>query len=255
MGILNRTMDNWEPQSFVQQNVAEPTDADVRAFLEFAGLSDDDRALATRALRQPNADVNQLVMEFYDDEVAFRKKHSWDETAFTASRDGSDAPMSFHIESAPDHGGPQILHGVVPGQDNPYYGATAPSRPPTPTKRRSPLGRAIDLTTADLPGSLGPTAADDEDEDFKRALMESATEAGLDAPPQVSGVMGDYERPLFGPATRNQYEEDQWALVRQENAARTAPAVGVYPSRRRRDANAPAFLLNDGHLTIESARF
>ncbi|PKS07976.1 hypothetical protein jhhlp_006588 [Lomentospora prolificans] len=221
----------------------EPTDADIRSFLEFAGLSEDDRPLATRALRQPNADVSQLVMEFYDDEVAFRKKHSWDETVFTANRDGSDAPMSFHIESAPEHGSPQILQGVVPGQETPYYGA-APSRPPTPTKRRSPLGRAIDLTVADLPG---PSTADEEDEDLKRALMESATEAGLDAPPQVSGVMGDYERPLFGPATRNQYDEDQWALVRQENASRNTPSLNVYPSSRKRDANTPVLLLNDSN--------
>jgi len=74
--------------------------------------------------------------------------------------------------------------------------------------------------------------------------MESATEAGLKAPPQVSGVMGDL--PMFGPANREEYDESQWAIVRPDNVSGSTPTpTSVYASARKRDSNTPALLLND----------
>ncbi|MBE3044568.1 hypothetical protein IMZ48_18770, partial [Candidatus Bathyarchaeota archaeon] len=202
--------------------------------------------------------------------MQFRKKYSWDEAAFSLGHDGVAAPdhpsctctqrphplpitkaaalthhdLAFHIESIPEETDSQVLHGLNPGQDTTYYGQTAPSRPPTRNMNRSPLGRAIDLTSANIPGN--PSPADDEDEDLKRALMESANEAGLDAPPpQTSGVVSGYGgSPAFGPATREQYDTDQWALVRQ-GTSQDQGASSVAPSARKRDPKAPVLLLND----------
>lgn len=80
--------------------------------------------------------------------------------------------------------------------------------------------------------------------------MESANEAGLDAPPpQTSGVVSGYEAsPAFGPATREQYDENQWALVRQDTVQDTS-STGVPASARRRDPKTPVLLLNDGAYT------
>ncbi|SPN97635.1 uncharacterized protein DNG_01147 [Cephalotrichum gorgonifer] len=227
----------------------DPTPEEVRGFLEFAGLSEDDGPLAVRALKQGNYDVNQLVMEYYDNAEAFRAKYSWDESAFTADRDGmvsEGTGTSFHIESQPEQSGLQVLHGVSPGQDTTYYGQTAPSRPPTRTKNRSPTGVHNSFDGLYNSNTAGQNALDDEDEDLKRALMESANEAGLDAPPpQTSGVISDYQNtPAFGPATREQYDTDQWAMVRQDTPQGTG-SNNVRPSARKRDPKTPVLLLND----------
>ena len=75
--------------------------------------------------------------------------------------------------------------------------------------------------------------------------MESANEAGLDAPPpQTSGVVGYEGSPAFGPATKEQYDMNQWALVRQD-ASLDAGSSSVPPSARKRDPKAPVLLLND----------
>lgn len=76
--------------------------------------------------------------------------------------------------------------------------------------------------------------------------MESANEAGLDAPPpQTSGVVSGYEgSAAFGPATREQYDMNQWALIRQDTS-QDSNASSVPPSARKRDPKAPVLLLND----------
>lgn len=76
--------------------------------------------------------------------------------------------------------------------------------------------------------------------------MESANEAGLEAPPpQTSGVVSGYEQPAFGPATREQYDMNQWALVRQD-ATLQGSTSNVPPSARKRDPKTPVLLRNDG---------
>lgn len=76
--------------------------------------------------------------------------------------------------------------------------------------------------------------------------MESANEAGLDAPPpQTSGVVSGHEQSAaFGPATREQYDTNQWALVRQD-ATLEESTSNVQPSARKRDPETPVLLLND----------
>ena len=206
--------------------VREPTADEVRGFLEFAGLSDNDAPLAVRALKVrlpgtlhqstasqrltcgtayskgtmmstswywsstmmrkrfvfipgPLGGAQVLAQQTGLTSLQFRKKYSWDESAFSSGRDGTAGPdglsctcascthslktmtaagltrhqIAFHIESIPEESGSQVLHGVNPGQDTTYYGQTAPSRPPTRTMNRSPLGRAIDLTSASIPGN------------------------------------------------------------------------------------------------------
>jgi hypothetical protein len=86
-----------------------------------------------------------------------------------------------------------------------------------------------------------PTTQADEDADLQRALAESAAESGL--PPQESGIIGaDVNEKKFGPATRAEYEQDQWAMVPTKIAATTHQRVDLAPSARKRQPAAPAFL-------------
>lgn len=80
--------------------------------------------------------------------------------------------------------------------------------------------------------------------------MESANEAGLDAPPpQTSGVVSGPDQPAgFGPATREQYDMNQWALVRQDSTLEESNS-NIAPSARKRDPDAPVLLLNDSTST------
>ena len=75
--------------------------------------------------------------------------------------------------------------------------------------------------------------------------MESANEAGLDAPPpQTSGVVSDPNQQAFGPATREQYDMSQWAMVRKDTSDDTSPS-NIAPSARKRDPGTPVLLFND----------
>lgn len=211
--------------------VREPTPEEVRGFLEFAGLSDNDAPLAVRALKvrllrypRPSTATQELT---YDADIAREpRRQPAGDGVLRRSRSGlfpsrvprgalgllpgglrltrysfersipgtrarsrravmvqqlpkdplvrllnhlTPSPLqpppwsdqlrltpydpAFHIESIPEETDSQVLHGVNPGQDTTYYGQPAPSRPPTRTMNRSPLGRAIDLTSANIPGN------------------------------------------------------------------------------------------------------
>lgn len=75
---------------------------------------------------------------------------------------------------------------------------------------------------------------------MNRALLESTSAAATrGATPQESGVIGtDASLPFFGPANRETYQDDQWAMVRVNKEASDPP-----PSARKREPSAPAFLL------------
>ncbi|GAO16853.1 hypothetical protein UVI_02011750 [Ustilaginoidea virens] len=92
-----------------------------------------------------------------------------------------------------------------------------------------------------LAASIGPSR---EDEDMQRALRESAQEAGIGLLDQHTGVMdaSTSSLPTFGPANRDEYDQESWAMVPSappESRAPTAPP----PSRRKRTPGAPAFLI------------
>ncbi|KAI1010600.1 hypothetical protein LB503_005338 [Fusarium chuoi] len=141
----------------------------------------------------------------------FRAKYKqlWDDSMFTADRDGNDntTGISFHVESS-DH---NVIQGVTPPSESHAYGA--PSRPPSRSNNRSPLGTMVDWTAAHVPGV--PESQAQEDDDMQRAIRESAQEAGLPVSHHESGIIGTSEPspPHFGPANRETYVAADWAIV------------------------------------------
>lgn len=77
---------------------------------------------------------------------------------------------------------------------------------------------------------------------MERALRESAQEAGIAASSaQESGIVQNASGPYFGPATRNQYDHEDWAMVPVASADMTSNALPA--SDRKRSQDAPAFLV------------
>jgi hypothetical protein len=79
----------------------------------------------------------------------------------------------------------------------------------------------------------------DDDTELQRAIEESRVSAGL--PPQESGVTST-DRVHFGPATRNQYEEEKWGMVTVGKSSAQEILLDPEPTARKRDLNVPAFL-------------
>ncbi|KAK7421394.1 hypothetical protein QQX98_002288 [Neonectria punicea] len=220
----------------------EPSEEEISQVIDFASLSpSDDRSLVTQALKSNNRNVETVVMQYFDNPESFRQKYqsAWDDSMFAADRDGTDnnAGISFHIES-PDPS--SIIQGVTPQPDP--YAPGAPSRPPSRTNTRSPLGRVVDWTTTTTPGLPGNQAQ--EDEDMKRALRESAQEAGISVTQPEPSIMDPSASapPNFGPANRNDYDQDNWAMV-PVGPSETHLSSAPVPSLRKRTPGTPAFLV------------
>ncbi|KAL7945544.1 hypothetical protein V8C42DRAFT_323454 [Trichoderma barbatum] len=218
----------------------EPSEDDISQVIDFAGLNPvDDRTMVMNALRNNDRNVETVVMQYFDNSESFRQKYTsaWNESMFSADRDGTNgnnAGISFHIESLD---GNDIIQGVTPPP--PGYGA--PSRPPSRSNDRSPLGRMVDWTAGDTAG--GNTMHSQEDEDMQRALRESAQEAGLPIPPQESGVIDhSTSTPYFGPANRSEYDQDNWAMVPVGPLKSRLPNAPS-PTQRKRTPETPAFLI------------
>ncbi|KAJ6438315.1 LOW QUALITY PROTEIN: ubiquitin interaction domain-containing protein [Purpureocillium lavendulum] len=252
----------------------EPTEEEISQILEVANFNpQDDRAMVIQALKSNGCNIETVLMQLFDNPVTFRQKYTqiWNESMFSADRDGSDnnagigeynddraswarvlTRAAFHIESM---GQNDVIQGVTPPPEN--YGAGAPSRPPSRSNDRSPLGRMVDWTAGpDAPGtadflsrvnaalmrvSLGPSNAQSrEDEDMQRALRESAQEAGIALPGQETGVVdSSSSAPYFGPANRGEYDQDNWAMVPTGTSNAGLPA----PETRKRPAGVPALLV------------
>ncbi|KAK4066945.1 uncharacterized protein Triagg1_7945 [Trichoderma aggressivum f. europaeum] len=218
----------------------EPSEDDISQVVDFAGLNPvDDRHMVINALRNNNRNVETVVMQYFDNSESFRQKYTslWNESLFSADRDGAsgnDGVRSFHIESL---NGNDIIQGVTPPP--PGYGA--PSRPPSRSNVRSPLGRMVDWASGDTAG--GNNVHSQEDEDMQRALRESAQEAGLSIPPQESGVTSQStSTPYFGPANRSEYDQDNWAMV-PVGPLKTRLDNAPSPAQRKRTPETPAFLI------------
>ncbi|KAF4336805.1 hypothetical protein FBEOM_9316 [Fusarium beomiforme] len=231
----------------------EPSEENIDQVIEFTNLDAvDDRELVIEAIKQ-NSLLQDVILQFYENPDSFRAKYNklWDDSMFAANRDGSDntAATSFHIESS-DH---NVIQGVSPGA----YGA--PSRPPSRSNNRSPLGTTVDWTAAHVPGnSLGhlheyaltrthagaPNSQAQEDDDMQRAIRQSAQEAGIAMSGQESGITGPSEPPPphFGPANRETYEPDSWALVQAE-PIKESSVNELAPSKRKRAPGAPVMLV------------
>ncbi|OAA72527.1 ubiquitin interaction domain-containing protein [Cordyceps fumosorosea ARSEF 2679] len=237
----------------------EPTEDQISQVIDFAGLDRlADRDMVIQALKNNGGNSEAVIMSYFDNPDSFRQRFTmqWNDSMFGADRNGENdntAGSSFHIEEPnPNpsffiesmdnsmHEG-DVIAGVTPPPDR--YSLGAPSRPPSRSNAKSPLGRMIDITASDAPRFVDQTDQDQLSQDMERALRESAQEAGIAAPGQESGVLENYaSTPHFGPATRTQYENDDWAMVRL--AATASRASNALPaSDRQRKTDAPAFLV------------
>jgi len=110
---------------------AQPTEQDVRGFLEMVGSMD--RSEVIQRLKGNNNNVQQAVNEYFDDmETGNNNRYRWDETPFSGDNNHG---IAFNVQGPDD-----------PGPYNRFDGA--PSRPPSRTSNnKSPLSKVIDLTT------------------------------------------------------------------------------------------------------------
>ncbi|OAR02612.1 hypothetical protein LLEC1_02514 [Akanthomyces lecanii] len=251
----------------------EPTEDEISQVIDFAGLDRmDDRGMVIQALKQNGRNVESVVMAYFDNPDSFRQRFTlvWNEGMFGADRNGENdinPSSSFHVEdsntnpsfyvesmdSSMHEGG--VIQGVTPPPDR--YSVGAPSRPPSRSNAKSPLGRLVDMTASDVPstyagasettalmesGFVGQSDPDMLNQDMARALRESAQEAGIAATGQESGVLESCtSTPHFGPATRTQYDNAEWAMVPVGTARGNSNILPA--SNRQRNAHAPAFLV------------
>ncbi|KAF5019703.1 hypothetical protein F66182_8272 [Fusarium sp. NRRL 66182] len=218
----------------------EPSQSEIDQVIEFAGLNPvDDRFMVTQALKNNDRNVEKVVGQYVDDSARFRTTYAkvWDDTMFDADRDGNSnsTGISFHVESS-DH---NVIQGVTPPPDS--YALGAPSRPPSRSNNRSPLGMMVDWTAAHVPGV--PNSYAQEEDDVQRALRESAQEAGITVPQHESGItQPSTAAPYFGPANRNDYEESSWAMV-PSGPSQQKSVKEPLPSKRKRASGVPAMLI------------
>ncbi|RCI17331.1 hypothetical protein L249_1991 [Ophiocordyceps polyrhachis-furcata BCC 54312] len=219
---LCKHADAWTVKALkpITMTSKEPSEAEISQVLDFASLDpQEDRSMSP--FRQKSSTGTGLRR------WQFRSKFSrlWNDNMFSADRDGSDnvTGSSFHIESMNQN---DIILGVTPPADG--CGVGAPSRPPSRSNDRSPLG--------------GTNSHSREDEDMQRALRESAQEAGIALPQQESGILdASTSEPYFGPANRNDYEQANWAMVPTKESSKAAAASA--PEQRKRAPGAPALLI------------
>ncbi|KAF2181671.1 hypothetical protein K469DRAFT_670767 [Zopfia rhizophila CBS 207.26] len=151
-------------------------------------------------LRTCNNDLNLALNKYYDQGLSAIQENAWDSSLFSADRYGQ------HEES----NAPSFRIDFAPGLDN-YPHSGAPSRPPSRTSHRS----------GSSPAHIGDAPV-------------QSVENG-----QESGVIGN-SGPVFGPATREFYESNQWALVPTTTTAEYIP--DAIPTQRRREEEGPAII-------------
>ncbi|KAI1503624.1 hypothetical protein F5X99DRAFT_375012 [Biscogniauxia marginata] len=205
--------------------VSDPADTDITLLCDITGVS---RPEAITRLKANHNDIARAIEEYFEDPTG--QKYKWDESQFSMDREGetNNAGISFNIQ------GPDELPPAS------YQNSAAPTRPPSRTNNRSPLGRLIDFTAQEAADLGAPANSAQEDDDLRRALAESAAESGL--PPQEAGVVdNDTNMKYFGPANRPQYASEQWAMV-PTKASVEATSTDPTPTQRKREPGAPAFL-------------
>ncbi|KAH6622073.1 hypothetical protein C7974DRAFT_397629 [Boeremia exigua] len=186
------------------------SDGDVTMLQELSGyqLGFED---CQKLLKVFNGNLEQAAEKFFSSDISTvhklidGSKPTWDESAFGASRYADETNSSV----------PTFSIDYPPGFDNHSRSganSTAPTRP------NSRIGTR--------PGSALSTHAGDD-------LMQSI-ESG-----QESGVTGGL-KPVFGPATRNDYDTASWAMVPATTASEYI--ADPVPSQRQREEGQPAFL-------------
>ncbi|AEO56463.1 hypothetical protein MYCTH_2117078 [Thermothelomyces thermophilus ATCC 42464] len=201
-----------------------------------------DHALISNALKGNQGNVDTVVNEYLDGPEKFRRKYGWDESAFSSGRDGENTPNtnantpSFVIHAP-------VIYGT---EQNNFYGA--PSRPPSRANNKSPISRLVDISSAEYTTDR-PSNRQEEEDQLQRAINESLNTSGIQSLhafpppppplPQQSGVTthDGASSVQFGPATRQNYDADEWAMVRLGHTERDPD-----PSLRARKDGAPVFL-------------
>ncbi|KAL1302537.1 hypothetical protein AAFC00_002920 [Neodothiora populina] len=143
---------------------------------EFAAC---DRDTACRYLKVKNNDVQAAIMAIFDGEDISQAEASlaWNETAFNADRDGNTS-------SAPNQ---------TSYNDDNLQPLGAPTRGSTP-----------------VPSLKQPTTSDEEDAGLQQALAASRGETHYGQ--QEMGTISA-GKTHFGPATRSNYDSNQWAMT------------------------------------------
>ncbi|KAF4976047.1 hypothetical protein FZEAL_7225 [Fusarium zealandicum] len=234
---------------------AGPSEEKIDNVIEFASLNPyDDRFMVAQALKNNNYNVESVVIQFFDNPETFRQKYrtAWDDSMFTADRDGTDnhAGISFHIESSDN----DVIQGITPPGDS--YPSAAPSRPPSRSNNRSPLGRIADWSAANASGTVlsqsvnnpltrsavAPNSHAQEEDEMQRALRESAQEAGITLPTESTATEPSTSATYFGPANRNEYDQNSWAMV-PAGPSKESSINEPAPAQRKRAPGAPALLV------------
>lgn len=127
--------------------MAELSEEDVNNLCDMLGATTDlDKQMFLRALKDNNGDISKVADLWFTGEDTFRSKYSWDEGQFMADRDGTNVP-SFDVQGPDQY--PAGDWGAVGG-------LSAPSRPPSRAKNRSPLGKMVDWATDYTVGTVMP---------------------------------------------------------------------------------------------------
>lgn len=183
------------------------------AIQQVSGFTDTTREQAVLLLKK-YGEAEKAVNAFFDDP----------EKALQEEKRGWDEPPPYHEAEVPY--GPQNLEGSM--------FAGAPSRPPSRINSQRSL---VDLTHNDAPSGevQSLTKEQQEEQDFQQALSNSMNDVPSG---QQSGITGVGQR--FGPANREFYDKESWAMV-PTSAAREV-VHSQQPADRQRKPDEPAFL-------------
>ncbi|KAF2004525.1 hypothetical protein P154DRAFT_543352 [Amniculicola lignicola CBS 123094] len=160
-------------------------------------------AQAVKFLKISDYNLEAAINKFYDQGLgAISQNLGWDGSAFGADRYGQQDDSNTKV--------PTFTIDYATGFDN-YPHSSAPSRPPS---RNSHHSAASSAHMGDAP-------------------IQSVENT------QESGVIGN-AAPVFGPATKESYEANNWALVTTTKSAEYIP--DAVASRRKREEGGPVII-------------
>ncbi|KAI9888848.1 MAG: hypothetical protein M1814_006198 [Vezdaea aestivalis] len=201
---------------------------DGSAALDLSAILQISEQEASRLLKIHNNDTQAAVSAFFDGGARdAQPSGGWEEGPFSTytDRSGNNAPSgpSFRIES-------DESLGVNVFNDNTSRPDTTPTRPPSPD---SGGDQSEFKPIEEIPFTTGST----EDDDMSRAIKMSLQETSE----QESGVTVAQVQ-SFGPATRNSYETNKWAVTRSAQTFTHEIILDPDPVDRQRAPHHPAFL-------------
>lgn len=199
-------------------SIHEPSDEDVQGFTAVTGAH---QSRAIQYLKAHDKDLSRAINAYFDNPDAIFDQQSqvfYDESQFHT--DKTEGPQNQGQPSFTVHP-PDTLKPNV-------FSDAAPSRPPSRVSTRG-----NDIGAAQNIGYGEP-----EDEQLTRAMAMSMNESQT-LPGQETGTV-DYGKQTFGPATREHYDTDNWAVIYP--AAHVEEIVlNPEPHDRKRQPNTPAF--------------